>query len=117
PPPTQVAPVEELPPPRAGLVEWFLTTLISLLAAVFAYQTGMNTTRPRWAARYGLCALIGGLLVGSYLAFDLPGSQAMLSLSGEWGVVFCALLGAALGWLAGWLWQQLASRKRAKPAA
>ncbi|MCW5877609.1 MAG: hypothetical protein KIS80_01920 [Anaerolineales bacterium] len=112
PPAVTDAPSIEVEPPRAGLVEWFLTTLISVLAAVFAYQASLNSQRRRWAVRYGLCTLIGGLLVGSYLAFDLPGSQAILNWSGEWGVVLCALIGAGLGWAVAWLWREVANMPR-----
>ncbi|MEX2161787.1 MAG: glycoside hydrolase family 3 N-terminal domain-containing protein [Anaerolineales bacterium] len=100
-------PVEAPPqePLRVGLVDWFLITLVSVAAGAFAYQVGTNLRRMRWAVRWGLTTFIGGLLVGSYLALDLPGSHEILSFGGEWGVVLTVLAGAGLGWLAGWLWR------------
>ncbi|MEX2144366.1 MAG: glycoside hydrolase family 3 N-terminal domain-containing protein [Anaerolineales bacterium] len=108
--------VEPEPEPvRAGVVEWFLSTLVSALAGYFAYQAGSRLDRKRWAVRWGLTTLIGGLAVGSYLSFDLPGSQALLANGGTWGVVLSALAGAGLGWLAGWVWRESMGKRRAKP--
>ncbi|HEY4717515.1 MAG TPA: glycoside hydrolase family 3 N-terminal domain-containing protein [Anaerolineales bacterium] len=111
---TPVAVEVEPEPLRAGLVDWFLSTLVSILAGYFAYQTGISLDRRRWAVRWGLTTLIGGLAVGSYLAFDLPGSQTLLSMGGTWGVVLSALVGAGLGWLAGWMWRKSKGNQRAK---
>lgn len=110
-------PVVEIPEPeprRAGPVEWFLSTLVSGLAGYFAYQTGSSLGQRRWAVRGGLTTFIGGLVIGSYLAFDLPGSEGLLVLGGAWGVVLTALAGCGLGWLAGWAWQTLPGRGRSK---
>lgn len=98
---------------RTGLVDWFLVVLISSLAGLFAYQTGMNVGKVRWALRWGLTTIIGGLAVGSYLALDLPGSRPVLLFSGEWGVVLTVLGGAALGWFSGWVWKEVLSFRRA----
>jgi beta-N-acetylhexosaminidase len=96
---------------RTDLVDWFLLVLISAASALFAYQTGINLGRVRWAVRWGLTTLIGGLLAGSYLTFDLPGSQAVLTFTGKWGLVLTVLAGAALGWLAGFAWRELLNRR------
>lgn len=101
---TPTAQVEEAP--RTELVDWFLILLISGASSLFAYQAGINIGRVRWAVRWGLTALIGGLLVGSYLALDLPGSSNILSFGGEWGLVLAVMSGAGLGWLAGWGWRK-----------
>ena len=117
PPPTAEGggePQEELPP-QAGFVEWILTTLISLMAASFAFQAGQNIGEMRWAVRWALTTLVGGLVVGSYLAFNLPGSKAILTLGGEWGVVLFAVVGAALGWATGLAWRQAIQSRPAKP--
>jgi hypothetical protein len=98
---------------RTDLVDWFLLVLIAGVFALFAYQTGLSLGRVRWGVRWGLSSLIGGLLVGTYLTLDLPGSRSVLMLTGKWGLVLAVLLGAGLGWLAGWAWRQLGRRKPA----
>jgi beta-N-acetylhexosaminidase len=103
----------QLPSGRTDLVDWFLLVLISAASALFAYQTGINLGRVRWAVRWGLTTLIGGLLTGSYLTFDLPGSQAVLMFTGKWGLVLTVLAGAGLGWLAGFAWRELLKRRSA----
>ncbi|MEX1248079.1 MAG: glycoside hydrolase family 3 N-terminal domain-containing protein [Anaerolineales bacterium] len=101
-------------PKRANLVDWFLITMVSVVAGAFAYQVGLNMRKVRWAVRWGLTTFIGGLLVGSYLALDLPGSHEVFSFSGEWGVVISVLTGAGLGWLVGWLWLESTKAKTEK---
>jgi beta-N-acetylhexosaminidase len=110
----QIIEEEEPAPIRAGLVDWVLSTLVSALAGYFVYQAGASLDRKRWAVRWGLTTLIGGLAVGCYLSFDLPGSQALLMTAGTWGVVLSALGGAGLGWLAGWAWRESTGKRRSK---
>src|SRR5690606_37590766 len=63
---------------RTDLVDWFLWVLISSVAALFAYQTGVNLHQVRWGVRWALTTFIGGLFVGCYLALDLPASREIL---------------------------------------
>lgn len=114
---TPIPNAQETPAPaetgRTDLVDWFLLVLISGTSALFAYQTGLSLGRVRWGVRWGLTTLIGGLLVGSYLTLDLPGSQSVLMFTGKWGLVLAVLAGAAIGWLAGWGWRELSRRRPA----
>ncbi|MCL4257026.1 MAG: hypothetical protein KJZ53_00700 [Anaerolineales bacterium] len=89
---------------RTDLVDWFLWVLISSVAALFAYQSGANLHQVRWGVRWALTTFIGGLLVGSYLSLDLPGSREILEFGGKWGLVISVLAGALAGALSGWLW-------------
>lgn len=99
---------------QTGLTDWLLIVMVSAVSGLFAYQTGVNFGRSRWAVRWALTTLIGGLAMGTYLAFDLPGSQAILAFSGEWGVVLTGLAGAALGWSAGWGWREYLKSRQSK---
>lgn len=125
---TQTAQVAQTPAPttssqpspqptvrRTDLVDWFLLALISGMAALFAYQTGMNLSQLRWGVRWALTTLIGGLLVGCYLALDLPASREILQFGGKWGLVLAVLAGSLVGWLLGFAWRWLAGRR--KPAS
>jgi beta-N-acetylhexosaminidase len=101
------APEEGTPEPmRTGFIDWFLVILISSVSSVFVYQLAANLKQMRWAIRWTLTTIIGGLAIGTYLALDLPGTQAVLMFAGEWGVVLFVLLGCGLGWLAGWVWRE-----------
>jgi beta-N-acetylhexosaminidase len=112
--PTLIAEVTEPEVARTGLIDWFLVLLISTVSSLFVFQLGANTSQVRWAIRWGLTTIIGGLAVGTYLALDLPGTQAILTFSGEWGLVLLVLLGCGLGWLAGLGWRNLLQRQRTK---
>lgn len=107
---------DTVPQGRTDLVDWFLVTLISAIIGVAAYQTGINLGKVRWAVRWGLTSLIGGLATGSYLAFDLPASKAILIFAGKWGLVLTVLGGAAFGWLVGWAWYEKLRRRSGKTA-
>lgn len=114
PAPTQAA--EEGAPEavRTGLTDWFLIVLISSVSSLFVYQLTTTLSQVRWAIRWGLTTIIGGLGIGTYLSLDLPGTQTILMFSGEWGVVLFVLLGCGLGWLAGWAWREYSRRQRTK---
>ncbi|MCW5873871.1 MAG: hypothetical protein KIS88_04430 [Anaerolineales bacterium] len=103
-PTLQPGPAEEIIR-RTDLVDWFLWVLISSVAALGAYQTGVNLHQMRWGVRWALTTVIGGLLVGCYLALDLPASREILEFGGKWGLVIAVLAGCLAGWLAGWLWR------------
>ncbi len=96
---------------RTTVSDWFVIGLISILAALFAYQVGLSHQSVRWAIRWSLTTLLGGVIGGTYLSLTLPGSQSLLFNWGSWGVMSVVLLGAALGWLLGWRWQQVNASK------
>lgn len=91
--------------------DWFVIGLVAMLAALFAYQAGVSRQSVRWAIRWSLTTLLGGIIGGTYLALTLPGSRELLLGWGSWGVMTIVLLGAGLGWLAGWRWQRINASK------
>jgi hypothetical protein len=99
---------------QTGFIDLFLVILISAFGTLFAYQAGANIGQIRWAIRWALTTLIGGLAVGSYLALDFPGTRTILMFSGEWGVVLFVLLGTGLGWFAGWAWRETSRQQKTK---
>jgi len=113
-PTTQLGSAESNSLGRTDLMDWFLMLLISGILGLLAYQTGINLGKVRWAVRWGLTTLIGGLVAGSYLAFDLPGSKAILMFAGKWGLVLTLTAGASLGGLAGLAWRETLKRRSAK---
>jgi beta-N-acetylhexosaminidase len=99
---------------QTGFIDLFLVILISGFGTLFAYQAGANIGQIRWAIRWALTTLIGGLAFGSYLALDFPGTRIILMFSGEWGVVLFVLLGTGLGWFAGWAWRETSRQQKPK---
>jgi beta-N-acetylhexosaminidase len=98
---------------QTSILDWFLIVLIAGTSGLFTYQAGINIGRIRWAVRWALTTIIGGLFAGSYLALDLPGSEPILKFSGEWGLVLTVLVGAAIGWAVGIVWREVLRRRRA----
>ncbi len=90
--------------PRFG--GWMLSMLILSGGVLLAYWVGGTWGRPRWSMRWGLCALLGGLLVYNYLALGLPGAAELL-LSGDGGMlVGLTILGEIAGVFCAWLWMR-----------
>ena len=81
------------------------------IALILAWA-GLNLAVARWALRWGLCALIGGLLGYNYFALKFPGSQDLLKTYGTPGVIVITLLTALGGGVIGWIWQRLSIRKQ-----
>jgi beta-N-acetylhexosaminidase len=90
---------------QTSLVDWFLSVLISGFAGLFAYQAGISSGKVRWAVRWGLATIIGGLFAGSYLSLGLPGSENAITFSGKWGLVMVVLAGCVAGWILGMAWK------------
>lgn len=90
--------------PRFG--GWLLTLFVLGGGALLAYWVGGQTGSPRWRVRWGLCALVGGLLAYNFMALDPPGVAAMLIASGGGALVGFTILGEALGAVAAWLWMR-----------
>jgi beta-N-acetylhexosaminidase len=91
-------------PIRAEFGDW-------LAALLVAAGIGMaNFALARWAHQFRrgirglLLAVIGGLIAYSYLALEMPGSQALLSKAGLYGVIGITLVGALVGCGAAWIW-------------
>lgn len=96
---------------QTNLGDWTLALIVSAFTGLFSYQAGAMRGYVRWGVRWGLLALIGGLLVNVYLGFNFPGTQRLVSEGGIWAVVLSVFFGALLGWSLGLLWW-LASRNR-----
>jgi hypothetical protein len=60
----------------------------------------------RWAVRWGLLAISGGMLAYIYIAAGLPGGGSLLDSSGKTILIWFTLLGAFGGWLVGVFWRR-----------
>ncbi len=89
---------------------WLLTVLLLLLGSSVVFFAGTRLAGARWATRWGLCALGGGLLTYNYLSLGLPGSAGFALHTGIGGIVLLVFAGMLAGWAAGWLWSRRAAR-------
>lgn len=100
-----VSPVDEGYPGMSGWLTMFFTLApLGLLAG----WLGKQVLSKRWAYRWGLCLVLGGISAYTYLAVRLPGAANYLSRYGWSGIILIVLLGSVLGSLAAFTWWQLA---------
>ena len=98
------------PDGRPRFTAWLVAIIVILAGAIAALYTGVRIQNMRWASRWGLCALAGGLLVYNYFAVGLPGSSKFATDNGMGGVLILTILGLLIGWAAGWVWSQRARK-------
>lgn len=111
PTPTPLVETDGLPPeePRIlnNLVDWLLSMVVIIFMSLFAYQFGALAGQVRWGVRWGLTSLIGGLLVNTYISFNLPGAATLVGEYHIWGIVLSVTGGSLIGWAAGLIWRNL----------
>ena len=92
-------------PVRPEFSDWLLAMLTIAFSTGLVYFAGTWWVNLRWAIRWGLCAVLGGLAAYLYLAAKLPGSVGWVHNSGTTGVVGMTVLGVVLGWIGGLVWR------------
>lgn len=106
--PTPTAmPVNELISPEGypRLGGWMLALLSLVGGALLVFWAVNNLIAMRWALRFALCAIIGGLVSYNYLVLGFPGAADWIaSGSGTFGILFLIFSGEVLGILAAWVW-------------
>jgi len=114
-----VTPVEKPSSPLAqgypGLGGWFGTMIILGGLGTLAYWLGKQYITARWAMRWALCIVAGGLLAYTYLAVRLPGAAVYLRRSGWLGMMGVVLLGVAVGFGAAYTWRRLSTESKKQP--
>ena len=90
--------------PRFG--GWMLILFVLAGGALLAYWVGGSFGPSRWRVRWGLCALVGGLLAYNYLALGMPGAVDALVAWGGGALVGLTILGEVLGAFVAWLWMR-----------
>jgi len=89
---------------------WFLALLFIAAGVALVYWLGLQFAETRWAARWALLALLGGLAGYNYLALEMPGSASWLSGRGLPGFLQMISLGQIIGFLIGWFWRSMTER-------
>jgi len=85
---------------------WLLIMLLLITGSVLVFWAGSRLESIRWGVRWGLCALVGGLLFYNYIALGLPGSAEFAASSGIGGILSVTAIGLFVGWGAGWFWSR-----------
>jgi len=96
--PAKTVPVEQPRNTLTFLSNWFIALLIIGGVAWTAIFTGARLGQVRQGVRWGLFAMIAGLLSYSYTSLALPGSGWALETTGNWGVFALTCFGSLLGW-------------------
>lgn len=108
PPPTAtLAPMNDLITPEGfpRIGAWMLALLTLAGSAALTFWAVSHLISIRWALRFALCALIGGLIAYNYLALGFPGAANWVAEgAGAFGVLTLTLGGEALGVVIAWVW-------------
>lgn len=103
--PTEIA--EELPEETVdyGFADWFIMLLMVGAGGAGVAFIGQRRVSLRWGFRWGMMAVIGGVVAYLYLVSGWFVPLAPFEQAGRWGVVISCLVGMLCGWGIGWLWQ------------
>lgn len=96
--------------PRAG--DWLLSFLLIWGSAAGIAKIGQRRVNLRWGVRWGLLAVVGGMLAYLYLATGWFEAINWFAASGTIGILLACVVGILVGWGAGWLWQKRIMRNR-----
>lgn len=99
------------PPPSTRISDWVFAVILSVGIAAMVTWIGGAWMQARWSLRLGLTTLIGSLLGFNYLALELPGSLDLMQAIGAGAPFLFAVIGAAVGFTAGWLWRWFTLRR------
>lgn len=103
------------PPVKAGTSDWLVSLIVAWGAGAAFFWFGRMTGSLRWAVRWGLLAVSGGLLAYSYVAAGLPGGSSLLESMGSSILFWLTLLGALCGWLVGLVWRRRWEKENQQP--
>ena len=103
PEPTELAADENENRPTGG--DWLLSMLLIWAAGAGAFLFGRHYISFRWGFRWGVCTVLGGLLVYTILVLFIPISLQWSDPAGRLGLLMALLAGCAAGWAAGYFWR------------
>jgi beta-N-acetylhexosaminidase len=83
---------------------WLLVMLAIFSGAGMTYWVIIQVLAPRWAIRWGMLVLLGGLLAYNYLILELPGAITWLGGRGLAAFLQAVILGQVTGFMFGWAW-------------
>jgi len=118
PQPTEEAEELSETPLDYGFWDWMTMLLIVGGGGVGIGFIGQRRISLRWGFRWGMMAVIGGIMAYLYLVSGWFVPLSPLASAGRWGVAISSLIGLLSGWGIGWLWQirlQKAQKPTRKP--
>jgi beta-N-acetylhexosaminidase len=98
-------------PDFSGMAEWALALSISIVTGWIALRVGAMAGHVRWGVRWGLAALIGGLLSYIYTVLNLPGVRWVSETPFHWGLLAITFAGSLIGWGAASVIRTVGNRK------
>ena len=105
--PSATPAVKDVPPMQKGspgFTGWLVMVILLVGSGSLFYYLGSYFFRAKWGFRWLLCTIAGGLLTYTYLAMGFPGAVPYLQRYGWTGLAIIVLLGAIMGWGAGYVW-------------
>jgi beta-N-acetylhexosaminidase len=99
--------------PRIGA--WMLVLLALAGGGLLLFWAVNRLLDARWALRFVLCAIVGGLLSYNYLVLGFPGAaEWVASDGGSLGILMIVFGGEVLGLAAAWLWMRLVNEPESR---
>lgn len=113
-PTPEIEEIEE-EPINFQMSDWLLMMLVTLSGGAGILWIGERRISLRWGFRWGLMAILGGLIAYVILVSGWFVPINALHLAGKWGIAIASLVGLLTGWLIGWLWQMRLQRDKKPP--
>lgn len=105
----------ETPKPKPSMDDWLLSMAEIWLAGLLVYWIGNRLLSVKWGSRWGLLAVIGGII--SYLGLSVETQQSL----SQWqqfddpiAPFVLLMVGVFAGWIGGLVWWQMEERKSAE---
>ena len=84
---------------------WSLVLLVMFTGVTMTYWLASQMVDPRWAVRWALLVLAGGLIAYNYLTLGFPWGDLWLDGRGLPAFLQAVLTGQAVGFGVGWFWR------------
>jgi beta-N-acetylhexosaminidase len=113
-PVTPTPTLEPVPTPTASLTisngypnlfGWSLVLLVMAAGVSLIYWLSSQIVDPKWAVRWSLLVLVGGLVTYNYLVLGFPGGGNWLNERGLPTFLQAVLIGQGVGFAIGWFWR------------
>jgi beta-N-acetylhexosaminidase len=102
-------------PPQPGTSDWLLTMGIIWVAAIIIFWFGQYRVSIRWGVRWGLLAVIGGLIGYVFMVSGAGVAAALVAQWGKTGIALVILVGTLLGWGTGLVWYVSKQTQQIRP--